>query len=407
MASVNFEKQKSATEAKAKMRHDATDERLKNDHQNEHIDKSKTHLNKSPSYTEMCQLYDTRIAELDATTNKNKRKDRVTLVSLEIPVPEHLQREKYDDWFNDVEECVKARYGDDNVLFRSDHYDEEHEYLDPEKNETVMSRVHTRFCVVPEKDGGLNAKWATSRSNMIQINNEIHEMTAEKYNCEFMDGTKRKSSKSVTALKNASNEAELEAREAEIARREQSVADYSNDIHDWELRLADQHAEFEEYKQQEETKLQEREADLDARDNNLRVREETTLKNEIRAKNDYSDAEAILIEARNILQKANDHVATMVAPPGLEEFCKTYKRRIAKTKMKDVGTALKPDYKRVYDLDKDGKKQYEEHNCYNDWQASLTAKRQSDRLTRELLDQADEMLAREKRQKSNFIDFEI
>lgn len=144
-----------------------------------------------------------------------------------------------------------------------------------------------------------------------------------------------------------------------------------------------------------EKALDAQEADLSARLKEIQLREENTLKIEIRAKNAYLDAGNTLAAAQHILQGANSSVAAMVAPPGLEEFCKTYKRRIAKTKMKDVGTALKPDYKRVYDLDKDGKKQYEEHNCYNDWQASLTAKRQSDRLTRELLDQADEMQRRQ------------
>lgn len=65
MAAVQFAGGKchGAAEAKAMMRHADADERLKHEHSNKDIDKSKTELNTSLydlSYTEMCKIYDQR-----------------------------------------------------------------------------------------------------------------------------------------------------------------------------------------------------------------------------------------------------------------------------------------------------------------------------------------------------------
>lgn len=407
MASANFQKYKTVAEAKAKMMHDATDTRLEHEHGNQEIDKSKTHLNQSCDYADMCELYDNRIAELDSTTNKNKRKDRITLIGLEIPVPENLPRDKYNAWFTSVDALIIAHYGEENVLPAAVHYDEEHEYFHPEKKATVMSRVHGHWAVVPEKDGGLNAKWATGRYNMISINNEIHEMTKRDYGIDFMDGTKRKSNKSVTALKNASKTAELEA-------REQRVAAYANDIQQWEQRVLKQNSYFEEYRQQKEDQLQEKaemlnarevkldtredslnkrekalaagEADLSARRKEIQLREENTLKIEIQAKKAHSETQGTLAAARHILQGANDNVAAMVAPPELEEFAKKYTRHMAKTELKHG--------KQVKVRDAEGKPVLEVHNCFDDWKARIAQTQRTNRTVQDLLDQADEMQRR-------------
>ena len=67
-----------------------------------------------------------------------------------------------------------------------------------------MSRSHLQCYVVPEHNGKLNGKWFSSRANMIKLNNSIHRMAPEQFGVTFMDGSKRKSRKTVEQLKNES-----------------------------------------------------------------------------------------------------------------------------------------------------------------------------------------------------------
>ena len=81
MASVNFLKCKGAGSVKAIMRHCDEDERQQHRHSNPDIDLTATASNESMkglNYGEACREYDRRIDELDASSNRNKRKDRVT-----------------------------------------------------------------------------------------------------------------------------------------------------------------------------------------------------------------------------------------------------------------------------------------------------------------------------------------
>lgn len=95
---------------------------------------------------------------MDSTINTNKRKDRVTLQNIEIPVPKNLARIHYNAWFIKVAEILIDFYGRDNFMDGQIHYDEEHEYIDSITNEITISRVHAHFSIVPEVNGILNAK---------------------------------------------------------------------------------------------------------------------------------------------------------------------------------------------------------------------------------------------------------
>lgn len=66
--------------------------------------------------------------------------------------------------------------------------------------------------VIPEHDGKLNGKWFSSKRNMIQLNNTLHKMTEDDYGLQFMDGSKKKSRKSVEALKRRSEALQAEER---------------------------------------------------------------------------------------------------------------------------------------------------------------------------------------------------
>ena len=190
MASVNFKKVKSKAETKALFRHDDEKERCQTEmHSNPHINKKLTHTNTSInnlSYAELCNKMENRIEYLDNTTNKNKRKDRVVCLRLEVPVPADLQADKHDEWFNRVNDIFVHVYGSDNVLEGVIHRDEIHDYFDVRTNEITTSREHGHFTVIPEVDGQLNAKKLVTKGSMTKINKAIHKMTLSEYDVDFM-----------------------------------------------------------------------------------------------------------------------------------------------------------------------------------------------------------------------------
>lgn len=237
MASVNFEKYKGARSTKARIRHCCKASRIYAKHTNKHINKSLTKYNWDyvnadtsivyPHYEAAKDIYDTRIDYLDGTTNTNHKPDRVTCFGLEIPVPSGVDcdLEKASKWSHDVMELLIRKYSKENVVSAHFHADEKHKYKIKGENgeiKTIESRYHLHAFVIPEVNGKLNGKQFSSRKNMIKINNEIEKMTLEKYNCHFMDGTKRKSRKTVEELKNQSDILEVqhaqEQLNAEIAK---------------------------------------------------------------------------------------------------------------------------------------------------------------------------------------------
>lgn len=188
MASVNFLKCKGGA-AKAMMRHSEKEERLKHEHANPDLDKDCTCLNSSRyglSYDEMCNKYDRRIADLDATTNTNFRSDRVTMFSLEFTVPEGVPPWQENEFLARVEDLIADRYGERNIIDSERHMDEKHAYLD--HGEEKMSRAHAHVFVVPELNGKLDGKRFSSRAQMQGLNRDIEAMAIREYGVHFMTG---------------------------------------------------------------------------------------------------------------------------------------------------------------------------------------------------------------------------
>ena len=204
IARVNFKKIKSKSETKALFRHDDEKEREQTEkHSNQHINKKLTYTNTSInnlSYNDLCEKLENRIEYLDKTTNKNKRKDRVTCLRLELPVPANLPDDKHDEWFNQVNDIFIAEYGADNVLEGVIHRDEVHDYLDLRTNNIETSRVHGHFTVIPEVEGQLNAKKLVTKGNMKKINKTIHKMTKAEYGVDFMLHSDNKDTKDKESL---------------------------------------------------------------------------------------------------------------------------------------------------------------------------------------------------------------
>lgn len=204
MASVDFAKQKSAVSAKAVFRHCASDTREKSKHKNQQIDTSKTKENfsvKVTDYSSVCKAYDDRMKEVEKT-NTNKRKDRVTLVTLEYAIPDEIPYDKHEEYVKKVNEIVESMYGSENVLGWYVHRDEIHDYTDKD-GQRRTSKNHAHGFVVPELNGQLNAKQCSSRKNMVALNNAIDDMTKRDYGCTFKVGGK-KNSKTVEELKKES-----------------------------------------------------------------------------------------------------------------------------------------------------------------------------------------------------------
>lgn len=262
MASVNFEKLKTPQQVKAMLRHCDGEERMEANHSNIDIDKSKTSGNMQGDldYAAACQKYSERIAFLDAKPGANKRKDRVTCFGLNVPAPKDLKPEDEKAFFLAAIKIIINQYGENNIIQYYMHQDEKHAYIHAETGERCMSRSHLQCYVVPEHNGKLNGKWFSSRANMVKLNNSIHRMAQEQFGVMFMDGSKRKSRKTVEQLKN-----------------ESACLAIQQELDAQKMALDTQTAEVKKEKQiilQTKVMLYEQKSDLDQRENGIKANED-------------------------------------------------------------------------------------------------------------------------------------
>lgn len=272
MASCKFEGGKShgGKEASAYLRHnEITPENRKRvleakqkNGEECHIDPSKSHLNYSLTgytYKQAFEKYQERIKELDSMRGSNKRKDRVTMQSIEVPVPEGLPEDKYREFFENVTKIMTDMYGEQNMVDASVHYDEQHEYIDAETHKKRMSRVHCHYCFVPEVDNMLNAKQFSRRANINKLNKAVEDMTVESFDCHFHTGAKKKSKKTIKELKSASaileaQEKQREAFEAELqAEKDKFTAEKEKWQEDANTELAEALADIQAFKDERES----------------------------------------------------------------------------------------------------------------------------------------------------------
>lgn len=269
MASLKFENGKchGGTQAKAMMRH-STPEKEKREiaaKENPHIDVSKSHLNKSLfglRYEQICKKYDDRINELDSTTNRNKRKDRVTLQGITVVRPKDLKYDDISSFFLEVAKILRDEVGEKNFIGGHLHFDEVHEYINAETKEKEISREHGHFYVVPEYNGQLQAQKLYSRATIRRLNKKIDEMSKEKFGCAFMTGKKKRSRKTIDELKNESERLENERLKADNERLLQDNAKLNESLKNGLERLTEvndevkrQKDEFEAYRQSEQENM--------------------------------------------------------------------------------------------------------------------------------------------------------
>lgn len=229
MAGINFEKYHGAAEAKAMFRHCDKEQRYRTErHSNEHINKSVTCHNfqfvsegNDATYQAVCAAYDDRLQSVDEEAVRKPRKDRVTLVGMELPRPKDLSPEKFMEWSLDAIRTIREYYSNccpkDGFLVAYGHVDEVHEYKRFDEatqgliNEISREHIHTFFIPYSPDGTSLTAKEFTKRMNMIALNKAVNDMSVEKYGVQFNDGSQRKSIKSMEELKSASWQLEQKA----------------------------------------------------------------------------------------------------------------------------------------------------------------------------------------------------
>lgn len=187
MASVDYMKVKTRAYLYNLIGHCSTETRLKGRHRNKHIDLTQTAaVNDQTCDAETArERFRARIDELDSTTNRNKRRDRVEAFALEVKPPDGVPQEL---WLEDVYELLEARVGAANVIAGYIHADEIHEYRDARTGLKRLSRPELHMLVVPEVKGQLNGRKFSAPSAMRQTNKAIDDMTRERYGVPFLTG---------------------------------------------------------------------------------------------------------------------------------------------------------------------------------------------------------------------------
>lgn len=160
-------------------------------HSNIDIDPSKSYQNQNftgMTWKESREKWEKRLAELDRTTNTNKRDDRIELTSLEMPVPLGMTNEKAKELFQDFFDMCREKFGDENIISATSHFDEIAPYTDAKDGEIKVSRPHIHIQVVPEVNGKLSNKDFSSLTNIMKMNQEVEKLCNEKYHVKFNTG---------------------------------------------------------------------------------------------------------------------------------------------------------------------------------------------------------------------------
>lgn len=248
------------------------EKRLECNHSNPHIDKSKTHLNSfhdCAGYSEMLHKQKSRVAEADKDHPPERvRKDRITTIMMEIPVPKSISDKGLTDQFlQDTYAMIGKMVGKENMCGLIIHRDEIHDYID-HGGKTRTSLEHGHAMVVPyarwmaketvygedgkplrDKAGkivkqdvkreGVNAKHFLTRSFLKKLQDKMQEMVLEKYGISYqtsqeplhmtVEDLKRDSARAAAIIERA----EQHAKEAE------QRADFQNLLADSESVRAD------------------------------------------------------------------------------------------------------------------------------------------------------------------------
>lgn len=305
MASVDFKKVKTIQEVRNMVKHCDAEQRLRSDHANKHIDKSRTTLNrqfKNSSLEQTMQKFKDKLLLLDAKPGANRRKDRVIAFMLEVPIPAGIPNDKTVEFSTKVNKLINEQYGTGCIINAYIHKDEIHSYIDAETKEERTSLNHIHILAIPVVNERLNGKEFSSAKNMRKLNKAIDAVCKNDYGVTFLTGASKKSREEVETLKLKSDKAELERRTASFET-------------DYEIKMSHVNKHKEENKQKA-NELKAREEALKLKEQELN--EKIQLFNElnialqgIRRKIKAEDQRRI----NDAVQMAHDAVPSMVAEP--------------------------------------------------------------------------------------------
>ena len=312
MASVDFKKVKTIQEVRNMVKHCDAEQRLRSDHANKHIDKSRTNLNrqfKNSSYEQTMQKFKDKLLLLDAKPGANRRKDRVIAFMLEVPIPAGIPNDKAVEFSTKVNKLINEQYGTGCIINAYIHKDEIHSYIDAETKEERTSLNHIHILTIPVVNERLNGKVFSSAKNMRKLNKVIDEMCKSDYGVSFLTGASKKSREEVETLKLKSEKAELENDKAELERR---TASFDTD---YEIRMSNVNKHKEENKQKaNELKAREEALKLKEQELNEKIQLFNKLNialQDIRRKIKAEDQKRI----DDAVQMAHEAVPSMVAEP--------------------------------------------------------------------------------------------
>ena len=235
MASVNVRKLHGGEPAKFLGHYSRWDGREDVEYENGNIrpelswantEKSFVGMDESETSKQTYERLKARVKELDRIRPpKRYRKDRVTMIALEIPAPEGLPPEKEEKFFSIAyQELARWCGSAENVSKLYIHRDEKHDYVDPVTGRIQQSRVHAHAIGIPWTQlYGVNAKNACTKERFRELQQAIHGRCEKELGIQFMDGTGSKSRADMEQLKTASAKASiaLERQAKEQARQAQ------------------------------------------------------------------------------------------------------------------------------------------------------------------------------------------
>ena len=212
MASVNWLKQ-TKQKAGAMIRHLGKEERVRLNHTNTDIDKSKSELNYYigcddyvDAYRAMCH----RVRLVDKISPpKRVVKGRVISFSLEAPCPKEIfEAGRSRDFFALLHQTYENFFGKENVYGTCVHLDEMHTYVEDGVEKTSLAHAHTlisAYAEWQEKDGtirkGINGKHCETRQSLNELNKAVCDMVRENFGIEYNTGAKSKRGRTVEELK--------------------------------------------------------------------------------------------------------------------------------------------------------------------------------------------------------------
>ena len=249
MASINIRKLHGGEAAAILAHTHRHDGRPGVEYGNEHVDPERSRLNgvlrfrgtpaRETAAEELARLR-ARVAEIDAADPpKRIRRDRVTMVSIEVPCPAMpLTSDEEDKFFRlAYREIAKFCGGSQNCGTIQIHRDEVHDYIDPVTRETKTSRVHAHCLCIPYVAGkGVNCKSFMSRDRLRQIQQAIDDRCRQELGIPYLDGSRQKSRGSVESLKLAS------ARE-EVYKAYEELSEAQRQLTATQIRVSDLRAE--------------------------------------------------------------------------------------------------------------------------------------------------------------------